>query len=276
MHIFSKYLLLSSISALSLAHAECNCSCHHKAQDTQAKKIDNIESQRKPIGSGENSNKQNFYKVNKQKSNDDFKTGFRYGLGIGGERTKTDTLGDHANLAPGVNFHGDLNDNKITFDFIPHIEIGYQFKNRFYLGVLAIYHYSPNHQYAFALMGPGNNTANEIKFNRQFSFSSLLKIGYKATNHLMLYGLAGISYTRWKEINQMFINGALHSADHDTESAVGVKLGGGIEWQLNSHFALSADWTHTSYRNRDDDTIMSQFGERHSIHSFAFKITYYF
>ena len=172
---------------------------------------------------------------------------FRIGGGISGEYT---TLS--AELKQDFTPYGEANFNRShhmqrNLQIAPFIELGSFIGDKWYVGHITSWHYSDTKDSSRFFLRGFYSVVGEFKLKSYVS--SLLKIGYKPWETMMLYGVMGPSYAWWShKTKQLFRDDPVGSFDV-SRGSLGLSFGAGTEFPLAQNIAVSVDYIHTLYRS---------------------------
>ena len=135
----------------------------------------------------------------------------------------------------------------------PCLEFGLTIGNAYYLGLHVSWRQS------------GAKNTSKVPFRDQYQFlhiykmnsyfDVLAKAGYKLTPQIMVYGSIGPSFANLSHTTQqIFINPTtgdetLINQFKTTRNSVGLGLGGGLEYLIQSKYAISFDCTYHAHRS---------------------------
>ena len=143
----------------------------------------------------------------------------------------------------------------------PGVELGVTLMNDYYLGFVASCHYSNAKTTSISPI------RGAYHFSHQFRLKSytdvFVKLGYRLTPRMMIYGVVGPSIANWSHTTEQFsVNGLTQvSKLIDTfqikAKTVGLGLGCGFEYLIQDKYALSFEYASYSHRSKTASQLIS-------------------
>tara|TARA_R110002095_G_scaffold141007_1_gene122376 strand:- start:571 stop:1278 length:708 start_codon:yes stop_codon:yes gene_type:complete len=144
---------------------------------------------------------------------------------------------------------------KHNVQLAPFVEFGSFVDERFYLGLVTSWHYSNTKDNSRFYLRGRYSMVTEFKLKSYFS--SLLKLGYKVQNNMMLYGVVGPSYAQWSHKTAQYFNETFDGSFDVNKRSAGFAFGGGAEFSMTKNIALSVDYIHTLYRSTKANQVIN-------------------
>lgn len=171
---------------------------------------------------------------------------FRIGGGVSGEYT---TLS--AQLKQDFTPYGQANFNQShhmqrNLQIAPFIEFGSFVGEQWYFGLITSWHYSDTKDRSHFFLRGRYSVVGEFKLKSYVS--SLMKIGYKPWDTMMVYGVLGPSYAWWNHKTIQLFDGNPVGSFNVSKASLGFSFGAGAEFPLADNMAVSVDYIHTIYR----------------------------
>lgn len=180
---------------------------------------------------------------------------FRIGGGISGEYITLSAQVKQDFTAHTPTHFNQSDHMKRNFQVAPFIEFGSYIGNNFYLGLITSWHYSNTKDKSrFSFRG---NYSLATEFNLKSYLASLIKMGFKLQDNMMLYGVVGPSYAKWTHKTKQYLNSNIVDSFDVNKSSLGVAFGGGAEFSMSQNTALSIDYIYTRYRSTKACQVIS-------------------